>query len=493
MAADLSAPRTVAIALDSAEPAVVRGLMAAGEMPVLAAVEARGAWARVPSSAGVGSGSVWPTFASGTDVHEHGTHFIWRWDPQRMRLGRETGDGVVPWWRRVANEGRRVLTLDVPYIASAGADNCVEVLEWGSHDRRLGRMQTQPPELRAELARDPGAHPFQRDRPPRHDDPSRRDLARAAAAARTGARLRGPLAARLIEEVKPDLSLIVFSELHHSSHLLWQSVAPDDPLFAGRTLPRVDERALIEVFRATDAAVGTILESAGDDARVVVFSLHGMRSSFGIPTLLVPLLADLGYLAAPRPARMSPGDAARTAFAAAKRGAPEWARSAWRRNASLGALNAVAGPTAMRAFHWDRTRAFVLPHDQHGWIRINLAGREARGIVPAAHYVGTCDELSAALLAARTVDGRPLVKRVLRTADAIGGRPPRSLADLVVHWDDAAYDDPVSVAGTGIVLRPDARRLTGRHTFEGFLLTAGMAPPGAVVAGHDLHRVIAGS
>lgn len=227
--------------------------------------------------------------------------------------------------------------------------------------------------------------------------------------------------------------------MHHSSHLLWQTAEPDDPLFADRRRVDLDRGSLVDVFRAADAAVGQIVAAAPAGARTAVFSLHGMRSASGIPTILDPLLSHLGYAATPRPGRMSPRDAGRLAFAAAKRNAPERVRTAWRRRASLPLLNAIAGPTAMRAYDWDRTRAFVLPHDQHGWVRINLAGREARGTVPAAHYAGLCDELSAALLAARDDDGRPLITRVLRVADGSGGTPPPWLPDLVLHWADTAY------------------------------------------------------
>jgi predicted AlkP superfamily phosphohydrolase/phosphomutase len=486
----VAAPQSIAIVLDAAEPALVRRLMTSGDMPQLAALAARSGTATVTSSAAIGSGSVWPTFGTSSEPREHETHYIWRWEPSQMRLAREQGERVAPWWGTQAGDGRTVLTVDVPYLPFADADGCVEVFEWGSHDRRLGTVQTRPPRLAEEIAREPGRHPFQGEPPPRHDDPSASYLLGASRRAAAGAARRGELAARLIGEHDPQLAVVVFAELHHASHLLWHTVDQDDPLYAARALPDVGDRALVDVFSAADAAIGQIVDRARPDARVTVFSLHGMRAAYGIPMLLHPLLVELGYAAPPRPGRMSPRDAGRTAFAAAKRHAPDWARSAWRRSASLPLLNAVAGPTAIRTYDWDRTRAFVMPHDQHGWVRINLAGREAAGIVPASHYAGTCDELAAALLAARTRDGRPVIKRVLRLADDNGGRPPRYLPDLVAHWDDAAYDDPVHLASSEIVTRTDGRRLTGRHTFEGFLVTGGMTPPADLVPSRELQRLL---
>jgi predicted AlkP superfamily phosphohydrolase/phosphomutase len=482
----------IAIAFDGAQPALVRRLMAAGEMPVLAGLAARGAWSRVTSSANIGSASVWPTFASGQEVLEHGMHYVWRWEPERMRVVREHGERIVPWWRTAAEAGRRVLTLDVPFLPLADVENCIEVADWGAHDRTRAALVTRPARLAAQIARDVDAHPYQRDPAPPHDDPSLRYLASASERARTGARLRGALAARLIAAQQPDLALVVFTEMHRASHLLWQTIAPDDPLYAGRR-QGLDERALVDVFRAADDAVGQILDAAPPAARIALFSLHGMRPARGVPTLLHPLLVDLGYAAVPQGRGMSPRDAGRAAFAALKAGSPNWLRHAWRRVASPALLNAVAEPTAMRAYDWDRTRAFSLPSDQHGWVRINLAGREARGTVPAADYAGMCDELSAALLAARTEDGRPLVQRVLRLADGNGGRPLAQLPDLVVDWDDAAHDVPVRVRGSAVRSTPEGLRLTGKHAYEGFLIAAGLPPAGAVIASHELHRLITAS
>ena len=68
--------------------------------------------------------------------------------------------------------------------------------------------------------------------------------------------------------------------------------------------------------------------------------------------------------------------------------------------------------------------------------------------------------------------------------------PRHTYPNLVVHWADGAYDNPLQIAGTAILTRPDAMRMTGRHAFDGFLLTAGIPPAPETVASHELHRIL---
>ena len=59
------------------------------------------------------------------------------------------------------------------------------------------------------------------------------------------------------------------------------------------------------------------------------------------------------------------------------------------------------------AYDWSRTMAISLPTDQHGWIRFNLRGREARGIVELEEYEGLCQRVEGVVHSARRADGRP--------------------------------------------------------------------------------------
>lgn len=126
---------------------------------------------------------------------------------------------------------------------------------------------------------------------------------------------------------------------------------------------------------------------------------------------------------------------------------------------------------------WRRTAAFPLATDQHGWVRVNLVGREARGSLGEADYEGTCSRIEARLRGLRSHDGRPVVADVLRTT-APGDDPAHGLLpDLVVHWTEAVFAcEPVDVGGdTSPSPHPHAEQ-TGQHADGGFCVAAG---PGA--------------
>jgi predicted AlkP superfamily phosphohydrolase/phosphomutase len=82
-----------------------------------------------------------------------------------------------------------------------------------------------------------------------------------------------------------------------------------------------------------------------------------------------------------------------------------------------------------------------------GGIRLNLAGREPAGILAAGAAEDFCRQLTEDLLSivdARTK--RPLVRRVLRTADIFRGERLEGLPDLLVEWSD---DVPTGTTNAG--------------------------------------------
>lgn len=481
--------RVLAVGLDAAEPELIRGLVARGEMPVLKSLLDGGAWLRVESPAHVGSGAVWPTFLTGEGPAAHGVYGEWAWRPEAMGLERYAGRGLEPFWKGLAARGMTVGVLDVPFAPLVGLERGFEVSEWGAHDVLEGRTEFAPAGLAPLLTKEFARHPLALDRLDAAGPADREALARLVRGSVEGARLRGQLAARLVGETRPRLAVVVFPELHHAAHYLWHAVEPGHHFYQDDA--RGFEGALTQVCREVDAALARLMDAAGPGAAVLVFSLHGMRPTRGIPDFLGRVLCAKGFARLAGWRALSWKGRAVSALAAAKRLAPAPLKKLYYRALPPSATQRLARPTMLPAYDWPRTRAFALPTDQHGWVRVNLRGREAAGVVAPEEYERLCGEVERVLGGLESVDGRPLVREVLRTSAGAAEAASCRLPDLVVHWHDAAFEAPLRVKGTGVEAAPVGLKFTGQHAPEGFCVARGLGGlEGPAARAEDLHRAI---
>lgn len=488
--------RVLAFGVDAAEGALVRRLLDEGELPAMKALLERGVWLRVESPADIGSGAVWPTFVTGTGACEHGVYGEWCWQPETMSLTRFSGRGLEPFWSPLVRAGVSVGILDVPFAPVLGLSNGFEVSEWGAHDTLEGRTQVSPASL-APLVAKTKPHPFRDEHLDGGGPDDGEGLKRIGAACLEGIKLRGELAARLLLETRPDLAVITFTELHRAGHQLWHTVAPEHPFFArdGGGGPRLDGPQLRELYRAVDEQIGNLVEVAGADARVMIFALHGMRPARGIPNFLEQLMVETGWAHRPDWSALSWRGRALSLFAAAKRRAPPRLKQLYYKAMPRQATYHLARPTMLPAYDWSRTRAFALPTDQHGWLRLNLAGREAEGIVPPQKYEETCRLIEEMLRALKTEAGSPLVCDVIRTARDYAAARSQRLPDLVVHYDAAAFAPDLRIGALATASHPIGIKNTGQHAQEGFLLTTGQPEsiPHDKIRAQELNRLLIAS
>ncbi|MGB7925284.1 MAG: alkaline phosphatase family protein [Pyrinomonadaceae bacterium] len=488
--------RVLAIGIDAAEPSLVRRFIERAELPALKRLLDEGTWSAVTSPSDIGSGAVWPTFLTGTDPAHHGIYGEWRWQPESMSLSRYNSNGLAPFWAELDARGLTVGLLDVPFAPVVGLSKGFEISEWGAHDILEGRTVVQPHAINEAVVKQFGLHPFASGHPDAAGPQDERALTKLSAACLAGVQLRGGLAARLISETRPDLSIIVFTELHTASHYLWHTVAPEHPFYNGDGRSKTDTvaPAMLDILREIDHQIARLVEVAGAGATVLVFSLHGMRPARGIPAILDPLLSEWGFAHLSGWSAQTWPERARTMFAAAKRHTPASIKKLYYGAMSQSVTRQLAQTTMLPQYDWSRTRAFSLPTDQHGWIRLNVAGREGKGIERPERYDETCSHLSDLLRALKTHDGRAVVRSIVQPSRASVGAPPRQLPDLVVHWDDAAFDDPLLIDKSSARSHPTGMKFTGQHALEGFCLMNGASNGNAAtapVAAKDLHRLMA--
>ena len=396
---------------------------------------------------------MWPTFVTGEEPMSHGLYSKWSWRPETMSLSRYHGRHLTPFWKPLAQQGTSVGIFDVPFAPQVGVTRGFEVCEWWAHDTTGTGLRAAPDKILS-IAKQSPAHPLSANRFFNASPDRTNHLKDLTSACIDGVKLRGTLTQRLIRETEPQLSLIVFPEIHHASHQLWHTVDPDHQIYDGRLNGRAPDPLLKDVYRAVNQQIAGLIEIVGSNATVMVFALHGMQPALGFPTFLGPLLTGHGFSRLANWSSQSWTERALSLFSAMKRHSPAALRRLYYALAPVAATHTLARPTMLPVYDFENTRAFSLPTDQYGWIRINLIGRELKGTVPLVEYNEICNQLEELLLTLTTEDGQLLVKDICRTAVNAEIASVNPLPDLVVHWHDAAFGSSLKIRDSKIQVAP---------------------------------------
>src|SRR5437588_754092 len=128
-------------------------------MAILARLRDDGRVLRVVSSADIGGGSVWATMMTGRDPGTHGFYTGWPWNAKLMSVSRATPDGLVPFWKDLAQQGVRVGVLDVPYSPLADLSDGFEIIGWGPRGVEA-KVVAGPAKIQDFLATQFPPHPY---------------------------------------------------------------------------------------------------------------------------------------------------------------------------------------------------------------------------------------------------------------------------------------------------------------------------------------------
>jgi len=324
--------------------------------------------------------------------------------------------------------------VDVPKTWPRTDVNGVQIIGWGVHGPAWSRSSS-PPALIKTVVQRFGAHPI-----PSCDE-IRLKTADDHAAFRDdlmeGVKRKAAISEHVLGLEDWDLFVTVFKEPHCAGHRLWHVMDRDHPNHDAELAERLGNPVL-DVYRAVDEAVGRLVEAAGA-ATVVLFSPHGMGPAYGGSHLLPDVLRRLGL---------------------AGSGADD-GKGGTRRSSSL--RDSVL------------ERAFCVPGDYAGAIRINLVGREPEGVVEAgSQYEALCEELENELRALVNPDtGKPAVRDVSRPHRLYHGKHLADFPDLIVRWTGDAPIRTLISPRIGKVEGNDTSRRTGEHWPEGFVLARG--------------------
>jgi predicted AlkP superfamily phosphohydrolase/phosphomutase len=227
-----------------------------------------------------------------------------------------------------------------------------------------------------------------------------------------------------------DVLWINFAVSHKAGHHLWDPAAVvDEPLD-----PKTEQNirgGLPRVYQSIDAAMGRIIHALPEGASIIAFSPTGMGTNTSRGDFLPDMLHRVLGGSIRRPSVRS-----RSSLWSIRSKIP----ASWRSAVARALPDRLVADLTTRAYaraDWSRTRAIAVPGENKGYIRLNLRGREAHGIVEVSQADQLTDTIIEGLLSFRDPDGSASISKVERMKDLSGGKPYADrLPDLVVFWGD---------------------------------------------------------
>ncbi len=500
--------RVLLLGVDAGSAPLVRRWAAAGVLPTFRRLLAQGLVADLAGLEGFFVGSTWPSLYTGVNPARHGISSLVQLRAGTYDLFRcYTGEFIKrePFWNHLSRAGRRVAICDVPLSGLSTDLNGIQTVEWGSHDANYG-FRTWPAGLAREIKARFGSHPLSTSCDADHR--SAEQFRALGARLVEGVRRKTALTGFLLAQGGWDLLVQVFTEGHCAGHQCWHLHDPQHPAHEASVV-RVAGDPIRDVYAAIDQAIGELTAAAGDECLVLVLLSHGMCGRYGAQFLLPDILVRLGLGVPPAPALSA------TTGASARRerllrgfrrwvpdGAKAWLRSARQR---LGARRDPGDSLPRWSLDPRLSRCFLVDNGLAvGGVRLNVRGREPHGLVePGADELAVCAQLARDLEAIRDLDrDRPMVRRVVRTADLYRGEYSNLLPDVLVAWsDDLPIGSATVGSGAGATVRLGSERIgvlegtnrycrTGDHRPEGLLIAVGpgvtAGPPSRVVSTVDI-------
>jgi predicted AlkP superfamily phosphohydrolase/phosphomutase len=429
--------RVLIIGWDGATFDLIRPWIEEGQLPNLRRLLEQGVHGPLLSTLPPWSFQAWSSFMTGKNPGKHGIYDFFRTPLGTYDLefvNAEQRRGGATFWEILSDAGRQVVSIAIPGTFPPDPVNGVMISGFdfpgegpGSHVDARGMY---PPQLFEELRGAVGLYPID---PPilKEMDRGRYDVALERVL--ETARQQGAFARYLLTHKPWDCFMMVFGESDTASHYFWQYCDRNSPFFTRH--PEGLQDALLQVYQELDRQTGELIALAPADTAVIVMSDHG---SGGISDWV---LFPNGWLQEQGFVRLR-GQAARRLAGLRERlkqwgvaTLPTWVQRLLYRNA-LRALGRFEARVRYGIIDWAHTRAYFDENPYFPVLRVNLKGRQPRGIVePGRDYEEVRDQLIAQLEAWRHPEtGEPVVEKAYRREEVYSGECLEEAADVIPKW-----------------------------------------------------------
>ncbi len=483
--ADNKRERLLIIGLDGYEARIADALIEQGKLPNIERLLKSSAHLDVDHGRNKLTGLSWQHFATGQSPEDSGRWSAVDFDTKNYVASQPMGI-ELPFLRAA---GERAVILDAPYFDLSSCPNMNGFVNWGAHDPGVAPF-CRPDNLYNEILEKFGPYPAPNDIYAFvwNDAEATKQTAENL---RKATQVRSQLTSWLLNERFPDwdLALTVVSELHSAIEPLWHGFDETHPLNAHPSAKPAHD-GLVAIYEELDKMIGN-LQQQFPDAALCLFWMHGMGSNDAdvVSMILLPELLYRHTYDKPNfitPERWSskansvpmlePGESWSSAVF------DEMQVSEYTRPASLeratNKIKTLAAsalgrkrdksvsldwmPSSGFSHAWEGMPAFALPSFYDGRIRLNVKGREAKGMIAPENYSQAMDEVEALLRECKcSRTGASIIREVHRTSPEDPFAVPKSNGDMEIIWDG----EPLGIFHEKYgEIGPLPYRRTGGHT-----------------------------
>lgn len=431
--------RIFMIGWDGATFDLIKPWVRQGKLPNLARLLEEGVHGPLRSTTPPWTFPAWTSFMTGKNPGKHGIYDFFRPRPGTYALeftqgGHRRGD---TFWKLLSEAGRRVISISVPCtfppeklkngLMISGFDFPGEGP--GSYVDARGM---HPPELHEELRRNVGRHPID-SAIIKEINQGRFDLVLERVL--DTIRQKAATAKYLMTHKPWDCFMILFGESDGVGHQFWKYCDPDSPLFTDQ--PPGLQDSILRVYEELDRQVGEMrsLLPADGDTTILMMSDHGFG---GVSDWIIYpncWLQEKGFLRFKGGTNSGQSRLLNRLKLWAVAHLPAWLqRALYRFGGKL--IGGIEARVRYGMIDWEQTQAYFDENPYFPVLRINLKGRQPKGIVEeGTAYRELRDRLIRELEAWRHPEtGAAIVDKAFRGDDLYHGSCAGQAADIIPKW-----------------------------------------------------------
>jgi predicted AlkP superfamily phosphohydrolase/phosphomutase len=378
MSKDRPSPPLVLLGLDAGDAEYIRDWAQAGYLPTIAAIMEQGCWGHIGGPDLMSTHGAWLSLFSGLPRLQHGYYYNRQLKPGTYEFQdvSPSDSGIQPFWSHLGGSSKKVAIIDA-LEANVQIDlSGIQLVNWAMQ-RQFNTagfpMCAEPATLLDDVRRIAGEIPaIEVYRPGGSLKEDLVDYHRLLKRVEQ----KGRLCRHLLAQDQYDLAVITFVEAHTAAHRLWDYRQGGMRFTSENPEGSELSTAIRHVYQAIDREIGLLLKQFPKKPNIVILSLFGMKDLHSTRGLIESFCRQLGYQVPPsgKLNDLAP-------LSLARRIIPQKWRDRVSQFFPLRLQHRLQSQQFLSQTDWDRTTAFPLPGLYSSYIRVNLRGREPKGIV----------------------------------------------------------------------------------------------------------------